>query len=119
MFRAFRVPAASPKMLSATLLWAPPPAVARMKFARLNTLKACASNLMFTRSVNLKVLDRVMSAAQLPGPTKVLRPRLPTQVMHGVLNTGAAGWPEADTQFEFSGFASPVAHKPFAHWKRD
>src|SRR5258708_30249735 len=68
------------------LLFAPPPAVARMKFVWLKTLKAFASNLTLTLSVILKVFDRVISAAQLPGPTKLLRPRVPAQPRHGVEN---------------------------------
>ena len=53
---------------------------------RLNTLKPLASNFMFTRSVNLKIFDKVISAAQLPGPTNELRPKLPTQAKQGAEN---------------------------------
>src|SRR5207253_5780400 len=69
-----------------------PPAVAIRKLAWLNTLNPCASNFKFTRSVNLKTLARVMSAAHAPGPTKVLRPRFPAQPRQGVEKTGS---PEA------------------------
>src|SRR3981189_3498377 len=94
MFRAFRVPAAWPKFVVVKkapvrgLVWkywlfAPPPAVARMKLVRLKMLNAFASNFTLTLSVTLKVLDRVISAVQYPGPTNVLRPRLPVQPRHG------------------------------------
>ena len=49
----------------------------------LKMLKALASNFKAIRSVNLKVFDSVISAYHWPGPTKVLRPRLPTHAMHG------------------------------------
>src|SRR6202047_4779919 len=39
---------------------------------------------MLTRSVNLKVLPKVISAYHCPGPTKVLRPRFPAQPRHGL-----------------------------------
>src|SRR5258708_40305975 len=76
------------------LLFAPPPAGARMTFVWLKTLKAFASNFTLTLSVILKVFDRAISAAQLPGPTKLLRPRVPTQPRHGVetLTFGPEVW---------------------------
>src|SRR5258708_2642163 len=84
------------------LLFAPPPAVARMKFVWLKTLKAFASNFMLTLSVILKILDRVISAYHWPGPTNVLRPRLPTHPKQvGLLRTGklpcggGSGFPSA------------------------
>ena len=40
------------------------PAEASRKFVWLKTLKPLASNFMFTRSVNLKVFDNVISASQ-------------------------------------------------------
>src|SRR4030088_3409378 len=46
-------------------------------------LNAFASNFTLTLSVTLKILDRVISAAQLPGPTNVLRPKLPEQPRQG------------------------------------
>src|SRR6266705_1054807 len=92
MLRAFRVPAAWPKAESESLLWAPPPAVASRKLAWLKMLNACASNFKLTRSVNLKVFDNVISAYHCPGPTKVLRARLPTQPKQGALRVGKFDW---------------------------
>src|SRR4051794_26141917 len=54
-----------------------------MKLARLKMLKAFTSNFTLTRSVTLNILDKVMSAVQLPGPTNVFRPRLPVQPRQG------------------------------------
>src|SRR5438270_12447073 len=89
MLRAFRVPAAWPKAASVILLCAPPPAVASRKLAWLKMLNAAASNFKFTRSVNLKVFDNVISAYHWPGPSKVLRPRLPSQPRQvGAVSTG-------------------------------
>src|ERR1035437_5086666 len=81
-------PPASPKMPECISLCAPPPAVASTKLARLNTLNAAASNLRLKRSVSLKFLDSVVSADQKPGPTNVLRPKLPRQPKHGLVRTG-------------------------------
>ena len=52
----------------------------------LKTLNPLASNFMFTRSVNLKTFDNVMSAYHWPGPRNVLRPKLPLQPKHGAEN---------------------------------
>src|SRR5215467_10974050 len=82
------LPPALPNSGSRMSLCPPPPAVANTKLARLKTLKAAASNFRLNRSVNLKFFDRVRSDAQKPGPTKVLRPRLPTQPKHGAVRTG-------------------------------
>src|ERR1700675_538877 len=77
------------------------PLVASSKLVRLNTLKASASNFRLNRSVNLKVFARVRSVCQRPGPTNVLRPRLPAQAKHGEERTGRLVWPPA---------AQPFAH---------
>src|SRR6476469_7883461 len=95
-----------------------------MKLARLNTLKPAASNLRLTLSVTLKILARVMSATQLPGPTKLLRPRLPTQPRQGWLNNGTAGCPDPAWHGKAvtpgpCGMALPELHQPLAHWLRD
>src|ERR1700686_3611946 len=57
---------------------------------------------MFTRSVNLKVFDNVISAYHWPGPRNVLRPRLPVQPRHG------------EEKVMFTGVAA--ANQPLAHW---
>src|SRR6266849_7107891 len=93
------------------LLFAPPPAVARMKFVWLKTLKALASNFRLTLAVILKVLDRVISANHWPGPTKLLRPRLPTQPGHGVESARLGPEPEV---VKVSGSAVGEIPQPFA-----
>src|ERR1700687_3244965 len=77
------------------------PLVANSKLVRLNTLSASASNFKLNRSVSLKVFARVKSVCQMPGPTNVLRPRLPEHARHGAERTGRLVWPPA---------AQPFAH---------
>src|SRR5258708_21784003 len=72
-------------------LFAVPP-VASMKFVRLSTLKALASNFILNRSVSLKFFVRLRSVCHIPGPTNVFRPKLPTQPRHGAERTGRLAW---------------------------
>src|SRR5208337_3666233 len=95
------VPPASPNSESRISLCPYPPEVARKKLVWLKMLNAAASNFRLNRSVSLKFLDRVMSADQKPGPTKVLRPRLPRQPRQGAEKVGRPLWPEP---------AQPFAH---------
>src|SRR4051794_27361010 len=74
-------------------------------------LKAFASNFKLTRSVILKILERVMSAVQFPGPTKELRPRLLVHARQsGRERIGKPAW-LGDAH---PSRASPLEHHPLA-----
>src|SRR6266851_93464 len=88
------------------------PLVASSKFVRLNTLKALASNFRLNRSVSLKFLVTLRSVCHRPGPTNVLRPRLPRQARHGAVSVGRFGWERVPpTQPPIT---LPPEHQPFA-----
>src|SRR6267378_2016226 len=101
------------------------PLVASSKLVRLNTLNASASNLKLNRSVSLKVFARVKSVCQMPGPTNVLRPRLPAQPKHaGAFSVGRFDWermpPTQPPRTVTAGPPGTGEHQPFAHvlWLR-
>src|SRR5579864_9125286 len=113
MTRAPSVPAALPKIPSRISLWPWPPDVARTKLERLKMLNAAASNFRPTFSVTLKFLAKVMSVSHEPGPTNVLRPRLPRQPRHGGVKVGTPENfdPVAGLVFQ------PLAHSALVGWK--
>src|ERR1017187_2862285 len=105
-------PPATPKLPLATLFLFDVPPVANSKFVRLKTLNALASNFRLNRSVSLNSFVRLMSVWKMPGPTNVLRPRLPTQPRHGLLSVGRFDWERVPpTQPPRT---APPWHQPFA-----
>src|SRR5215471_16263036 len=85
MLRGLKVPPDWPKDDELVRMLVDPPAPGSWKLVWLSTLNASARNCRFTRSVTLMFLNREVSQETKLGPTKVLRPRLPTQAKHGEL----------------------------------
>src|SRR5436853_7742441 len=84
------------------LLLVAPPAPGNWKFVWLSTLNASARNSTPTLSVTLIFLNREVSQEVNAGPTKVFRPKSPTQARQGAVKKPPPG--------------ANTPPQPLAHW---